>query len=66
MGEPKPKGTGEPVNISESDEFPNPLLATTLEDMPNVTADAGALDAAPKGFAGDAEVDEEGAAAPKG
>jgi hypothetical protein len=40
------------VNISESDEFPNPLVATTLEDDPKVTADAGVVDAAPKGLGG--------------
>jgi hypothetical protein len=69
MGELKPYGIGEAVNISESDEFPNPLLAATLDDDPKVTADAGAVDAAPKGLGGDAEgVDEEWewAAVPKG
>jgi hypothetical protein len=46
--------------MSESDElFPNPLLATTLEDMPKVTADAGAVDTAPKGLGRDEEVVED-------
>jgi hypothetical protein len=50
MGEPNPQGVGEldPMSESKVFAFPKPVLATTFEDMPKVTKDAGA--AAPKGL----------------